>query len=308
MEGKPCRINVLLQAGRKESMNYKQVEAFRTVMLTGSMTIAAQKLFTSQPNISRLMSQLEKDTGLRLFERKAGKILPTPEAEALFREVERSFISLQTLDEAAASIRRIGVGELRIGSVSSIAIGLLPQVIKTFRDRYPDVPVSVQISDSPTVSKWTATGYVDFGLVAYIVDTPGIEASIFHREKGMCVVPETHPLAVKKRIRKSDLHGQPFISLPKGDATRTVIDAAFQPDSRNHILEATFAPAICTMVAAGLGVSIVNPLVVRYLHIQSLKAIPFEPAIAFESYLLRPQNRVEHSLSTAFYACLHEFA
>lgn len=288
-------------------MNYKQVEAFRTVMLTGSMTIAAQKLYTSQPNISRLMAQLERDTGLRLFERRAGKIVPTPEAEALFREVERSFISLQTLDEAAVSIRRLGVGELRIGSVSSIAIGLLPKVIKQFRGRYPDVPVSVQISDSPTVSKWTATGYVDFGLVAYIVDTPGIAAELCHREKGVCVVPESHPLAVKKRIRKSDLQGQAFISLPKGDATRAKIDAAFQPDSRNHILEATFAPAICTMVSAGLGVSIVNPLVVRHLHISALKVIPFEPAIDFDSYLLRPQNRVEHALATAFYASLQEF-
>ncbi|WP_151637670.1 LysR family transcriptional regulator [Noviherbaspirillum aerium] len=287
-------------------MNYKQVEAFHTVMLTGSMTIAAQKLFTSQPNISRLMSQLERDTGLRLFERKAGKILATPEAEALFKEVERSFISLQTLDEAALSIRRLGIGELRIGSVSSIAIGLLPKVIRRFRDRFPDVPVSVRISDSPTVSKWTATGYVDFGLVAYTVDTPGVAASICHREKGVCVVPQAHPLAAKKRIRKSDLHGQPFISLPKGDATRAVIDAAFQPDSRNHTLEATFAPAICTMVAAGLGVSIINPLVIRNLQIPSLKAVPFEPAIDFASYLLRPENRVEHSLATAFYACLQD--
>lgn len=285
-------------------MNYKQVEAFRTVMLTGSMTVAAQKLFTSQPNISRLMAQLERDTGLVLFKRKAGKILPTPEAEALLREVERSFISLQTLDEAAMSIRRLGVGELRIGSVLSIATGLLPQAIKVFRKQYPDVPISVQISDSPTVSKWTATGYVDLGLVAYVVDTPGVEAKVWHREKGVCVVPAAHPLAQKKRIRKADLRGQSFISLPRGDAVRKMIDAAFTPDERRLILEATFAPAICTMVAAGLGVSIVNPLVIGSHPIPGMAVIPFEPGIDFVSHLLRVQNRVEHLLASEFCKCL----
>lgn len=285
-------------------MNYKQVEAFRTVMLTGSMTVAAQKLFTSQPNISRLMAQLEHDTGLVLFKRKAGKILPTPEAEALLREVERSFISLQTLDEAAMSIRRLGVGELRIGSVLSIATGLLPQAIKVFREQYPDVPISVQISDSPTVSKWTATGYVDLGLVAYVVDTPGVEAKVWHREKGVCVVPAAHPLAQKKRIRKADLRGESFISLPRGDAVRKMIDAAFTPDERRLILEATFAPAICTMVAAGLGVSIVNPLVIGSRPIPGMAVIAFEPGIDFVSHLLRAQNRVEHLLASEFCRCL----
>jgi DNA-binding transcriptional LysR family regulator len=234
--------------------------------------------------------------------------VPTPEAEALFREVERSFVSLQNLNDAAASIRRLGVGALRIGAVSSIATGLLPQVIKVFRRSYPDVPITVHISDSPTVTKWTASGFCDLGLVAYVVDSPGVQASVFHRERGVCVVPKSHPLAAKRKIRKKDLDGEPFISLPHGDATRALIDAAFQPDGRHLALEATFALVICTMVAAGLGVSIVNPLVIGNLHILDVKRVPFEPAIEFVSYLLRPTQRVEHALAQAFLDCLASVA
>jgi DNA-binding transcriptional LysR family regulator len=164
--------------------------------------------------------------------------------------------------------------------------------------------VWVQNSDSPTVSKWTATGYVDFGLVAYVVDTPGVEAKAWHREKGVCVVPADHPLASKKRIRKADLNGEPFISLPRGDTVRALIDAAFTPDTRSLILEATFAPAICAMVAAGLGVSIVNPLVIRNQLTPGIVVIPFEPGIEFVSHLLRARNRVEHLLATEFCRCL----
>jgi DNA-binding transcriptional LysR family regulator len=285
-------------------MNYKQVEAFRAVMLTGSMTTAAAQLYTSQPNVSRLVGQLERDTGLQLFKRMAGRLLPTPEAEALFREVERSFVGLQGLREAALSIRRLGTGTLRIGTVSSIAIGLLPTALSAFRRQHPDVPVAVHISDSPTVCKWTAAGFCDLGLVAYLVDTPGVEARIWHRERGVCVVPDDHRLASRRRIRAGDLDGEPFISLPPGDGTRAAIDAAFQPDRRLLTIETSFAPAICTMVGKGLGVSIVNPLVSRSLQIPGIKEIPFEPAIEFVSYSLRPQQRVEQAMATEFFRCI----
>jgi DNA-binding transcriptional LysR family regulator len=70
-------------------MNLKHIEAFRAVMLAGSMTAAAKELFTSQPNISRLITQLERETGLLLFQRSGVRLIPTSEGNAFFREVER---------------------------------------------------------------------------------------------------------------------------------------------------------------------------------------------------------------------------
>lgn len=61
-------------------MNYKQIEAFRAVMLTRSMTEAAAQLHTSQPNISRVIGQLEREAGFRLFERVGNRLAPTDEA------------------------------------------------------------------------------------------------------------------------------------------------------------------------------------------------------------------------------------
>ncbi|ESH86950.1 LysR family transcriptional regulator [Cupriavidus sp. HPC(L)] len=285
-------------------MNFKQIETFRTVMLSRSMTIAAEQLHTSQPNVSRVIAQLEREAGFRLFERIAGRLVPTAEGEALFRDVERAFVGLDTLRDSARAIRQLGTGTLRIGAVPSIAMSVMSPAIREFRKRHPDVPISVHTSDSPTVAKWTATQFCDFGLVSYVADTPGVEASSLREVQGVCIVPADHRLARKRRVVARDLDGETFISLTHGDGTRAAIDAAFAPDRRKLTLETPYAATICTMVSMGLGVSVVNPLVIRSLRIAGVKALPFEPAIVFNSYVLRARQHPEAALAGVFLDCL----
>src|SRR5471032_1331068 len=107
-------------------MNLKHIEAFRAVMLAGSMTAAAKELFTSQPNISRLITQLERETGLLLFQRSGVRLIPTSEGNAFFREVERAYVGLQGLTNAAAQIKNLGTGRLRIAAMPSAGMTLVP--------------------------------------------------------------------------------------------------------------------------------------------------------------------------------------
>lgn len=79
-------------------------------MLAGSMTAAAKELFTSQPNISRLITQLERETGLLLFQRSGVRLIPTSEGNAFFREVERAYVGLQGLTNAASRSRTSAAG------------------------------------------------------------------------------------------------------------------------------------------------------------------------------------------------------
>lgn len=286
-------------------MNFKQIETFRAVMLSRSMTMAATQLHTSQPNISRVIAQLEREAGFRLFERIGGRLVPTPEGEALFRDVERAFVGLDALRDSARAIRQLGAGGLRIGAVPSIAMTVLPQAIHEFRRRHQDVPISVHTSDSPTVAKWTATQFCDFGLVSYVVETPGVSASVLRDEDGVCIVPVEHRLARRRKVVARDLDGETFISLTHGDGTRAVIDAAFGPDDgRRLTLETPYAATICTMVGMGLGVSVVNPLVVRSLRPPGVKALRFEPAIGFRSHVLHARQHPQPALAGVFLECL----
>jgi len=297
-------------------INFKQVETFRAVMLSRSMTQAARELHTSQPNISRVIGQLERQIGMRLFERAAGRLVPTPEGRAFFRDVERSFIGLRSLENSAASILKRGVGRLRIGSVPSMALTLAPSAIQRFSQLFPDVVVSLHVSDSVSVGQWTATGYSDIGIASYVHDSQGIDVELLGEMTGVCIVPATHRLAKGRgALKPDDLDGEPFLSHGYGDGTRQRIDGPFtkdREDGRILACESHYAAAICKMVGLGMGVSVVNPIVAHSYRDSDIAVRRFLPAIPFPTYALHPQNQprslLNREFAALFAACMQEEA
>ena len=213
-------------------MNFKQVEAFRAVMMTRSMTTAAGLLHTSQPNVSRWIALLEKTLGFVLFQRVGTRIIPTPEAEAFYADVERAFIGLESLNDSASSIRRRGTGLLRVGAVGSITQCVLPDAIRLFRQKFSDIPVVVNTGGSDVVAKWLATGVCDIGFCSLHTDLPGLHYERINTAHGAGIVPAAHPLAAKALLTPADFHDENFISLPAGSFNRAAIDRYFPDDAR----------------------------------------------------------------------------
>jgi DNA-binding transcriptional LysR family regulator len=285
-------------------MNFRQIETFRAVVLTGSMTAAAQQLHTSQPNVSRVIGKLEAEIGFELFDRLAGRVVPTKGGEALLREVERAFVGLDSLAASAQAIRQAGVGTLRVAAAASISVSVIPVAIRKFSERYPSVRIIVDTSESSIIANWTATQHCDLGFVSYVSDKPGVVASVLHSESAVCLVPSGHRLARKRRLMPQDLHGERFISLPSGSSSRRAIDAAFREDGRVMVLETPFAATICRMVSEGLGVSLVNPITSRAMKLPGIVAVPFKPDIEFKSYLLRSQLAPRDTHAAFFVSCV----
>lgn len=123
-------------------LNLRQVEAFQAVFQTNSMTAAADLMGVTQPAISRLIRDLEAETELRLFERSRGGLLATPEAVALYREVQRSFSGLDRIAQAAAALRLKRTGILDIAASGGPAFHCLPAVIHQFSDAWREVRLS----------------------------------------------------------------------------------------------------------------------------------------------------------------------
>ncbi|WP_341958299.1 LysR substrate-binding domain-containing protein [Pseudomonas sp. RC10] len=290
-------------------MNFKQVEAFRAVMLSGSMTAAAESLHTSQPNISRLIAQLERASGFKLFERVGGRLLPTDEGAALFVDVERAFVGLQSLEHSAQNIRRGGTGQLRIAAVPSLSLTLLPRVIQRFRQENPEAAISIHTNDSPMVAHWAASQFCHVGLASYVGDDmPGVRTRKICDVPGVCVFPKGHRLSALAAVKPEDLYGEEFISLSLNDGSRTRVDRAFAGDKehRKLNLETPYAATVCSLVALGLGVSIVSPMVAQeYLHM-GIETRPFAPQIRFSTYLLLPEDRPQSVLSQRFSVLIEE--
>ena len=98
----------------------RQIDAFRAVMMAGSVSAAASYMHVTQPAVSRLLRDLEADLGFPLFDRAGGRLVPRKAAAMFFREVERVYVGLDQLLRVAQDIRALSEGVLRIGTVSSL--------------------------------------------------------------------------------------------------------------------------------------------------------------------------------------------
>lgn len=291
-------------------MNPKSIEAFRAVMLSGSMTIAARDIHTTQPNVSRLISHLEYDLDMKLFERAGNKLTPTDEAIAFLVEVERYYLGLKTLKDTAGNIKLFGSGRLRIATAPALGLGFIARAVKRFSEACPGVTVSVRTNNSATLEQLIASQLCDVALAVY---ASGGNSNAVNVEKladirGMCALPAGHRLADRALIQASDLKDESFVSLSHHDGMRERVDSVFQDlhIHRNMLVETEFFATVCSMVISGVGVSVVNPLVAQDFIAQGLVLKPLEPCVLFPVYLLSPSHRPASILAQRFLDVVRE--
>lgn len=283
-------------------MNLRQIEAFRSVMRLGSMTAAAEVLYTSQPNVSRLIAQLELSTGLVLFKRAGVRLIPTQQGQALFQEVERAYVGLDSLKHSAKNIRNLGTGRLRVAAVPSTGMSVLPRVLKAFTDTRPELTVSLHVNSSPTVEQWVKSQFCDIGIVVHPGDVTGQQVELLAQTAAVCVLPSSHPLAERAQITFEDLEEQRFVSLCHGDGTRSMVDELFEHAGVERVMavEAQYSAINCEMVALGMGITLAHPLVARdYAH-RDIVIKPFRPDILFPTYVIWPTAQARTRLAEEF--------
>src|SRR5262249_17334821 len=145
-------------------MNLKRLQAFRAVFEATSVTLAAERLHTTQPAVSRLISDLETELGLALFTRRNRRLVPTFEGQAFYREAERAFAAVDQIVDIARDIRTLKGAHLRIAAPMIAAFGILPAAIEAFLAAHPQVRLSLDTKDIRDIADWVATGPVDLGV------------------------------------------------------------------------------------------------------------------------------------------------
>lgn len=275
-------------------MNLRQLEIFRAVMMSGSASRAAELLQVTQPAVSRALAELEENIGFFLFDRVKGRLVPTPEGNLFFRDVNDSFIGLDRIRSSAARIRDFGLGTVRIASQAALGSTLVPRAIKAFREAHPDVAITLQVLSSAAVRDHVMYQQFDIGLAAEEVDLSGVEHRLFGNFRAVCALPPGHPLAAKDVIRPEDLEGEPFIALSPEDRLRAQLTKVFDEAGVKPqvVVETPYALTVCALVLNGVGVGIVNLVAAEGFPERGLILRPFEPEIYFRSYLLfRPDSQ-----------------
>jgi len=280
----------------------RQIEAFRAFIEAGTVSRAAELLRISQPAASKLLIHLEEDTGLQLFERESGRLALTDRGMRLYEEIDRIFSGVDQIARAVEQIRREDRGRLQVGVMPGLSGKFVSRVVSGFLEKHPNVHVSVDTRASQFIAEWLVTRQLDVGILTTMVDQTHLASVSLIEEPFVCIMPLGHPLTRLKRITPSDLEHQQYITFGAGSLTRRRVEAAFEEKGVPKpvsVLEATTAPNICEFVAAGLGVSIVHPLMVESVK-ERVAVRPFDPPIPSGFQICRPHTARNSALVDVF--------
>src|SRR5437879_10725291 len=249
---------------------------------------AAEMLHISQPAMSKLIAHLEEDTALKLFDRVKGRLAPTERGMRLYEEIDRIFAGVRQVENSVDAIRREEQGRLLVGVMPALSGRLIQRATMGFLQKFPNVFCSVHSRSSEWIVDWLVTRKLDIGLVSSRVDNPYIIAEPLMEHPLVCLMPLGHPLTAKSVIEPHDLDDIPFVSFDTESHTgqRVALMLETHKVRLNIALVANVAPTLCEFVAAGLGVSLIHPLLAGGLR-DRLAVRRFEPAVPFDFRLRR---------------------
>lgn len=282
-------------------LNLRQIEAFKAVIDNGTISRAAQILNISQPAMSKLVAHLEFDTGLRLFDRVKGRLAPTDHGMRLYEEVGRIFAGVRQVESAVEAIRREEQGRLAIGVLPALANSFIQRATTGFLKQRPSVYCSVESLSSQWIVDWLIARKLDVGLVSARTDNPYVSLEPLMEQPLACIMPIGHPLAEKRVIEPDDLNAIPFVGFTSDIfVSHLVGDVLDRFQVKPQIaLVANHALTVCEFVAAGLGVSLVHPLMVSGLE-HRLAVRRFEPDILYNFQLCRSADSRNAHIVEAF--------
>lgn len=283
-------------------ITFKQVDAFRTVVSTGTVTEAAAMLGISQPAVSRLISDFEAEVGFRLFQRSGRVLVPTDEARLLVEEVRQAVSGMEHIKESATAIGKFGHARLSLVITPGVSSQLAPDLIQEFAATWPQAMARMEIAPSDDAVEWMVSQNYDFGVTTTEPANPSFDSLVIRNSDVCCVVPTGHPLAGKTLVQAQDLASENFISYMPSSRFRFEMDQFFEAKGiqRQMQYETRTTDAVCRLVARGLGVSVVGASLDYLRTIPDCVALPFAAPLTFRAVLFWSKNKPLSAVGQSF--------
>jgi len=250
---------------RSEHMNIKKYEAFVRAVERGSLSKAAEELGYTQSGISHMMQSLEEEVGFPLMVRTSSGIVPNAEGELLLPIIRQLLNTNESLEQYIAKIKGADTGRLRIASFSSVATYWMPSILREFQKDYPHV--EIQIVEGGTDSIDAMMNNREAELCIYTGgEKLGLEWIPLCRDQLLILLPPRHPLTERAAVPLEMLMDEQFI-MPLAGYDYEVHHILDRLDHYPHIRFSSCSDyAIISMVAEGLGISILPELLLRNYH------------------------------------------
>ncbi|MEU0811856.1 LysR family transcriptional regulator [Streptomyces sp. NPDC005970] len=240
-------------------MELQQMRYVVAVAETNSFTRAAERCLVVQSALSHQIARLERELGARLFERTSRRVRLTPAGEAFLPAARQC---LGAAERAAAEVAA-AVGEVRgrlaVGLIPTVTAADIPEALRDFRGRYPQVRVNLRVGASDDLVEQVRQGSIDVAFLGLPTTArpQGVAAHELARGRLIAVVAPDHPLAAEPAVDLRRLSSEVFVDLPAGTAGRAQTDQAFSAAGlvRDVAFEVTAADYIARLVGPGLAVA-----------------------------------------------------
>ena len=259
----------------------RHMEVFRAVMLTGSISGAAKMLYVSQPAVSKLIAYVEGRLNLRLFDRLNNRLVPTADAHALYREVDRVYQAAMAVNECAAALAAAPSQQLRICCSASLATAVLPAALAEVKRDVPSMKILWHTSLIVEMPIQLLSKKVDLSIAALPVIHDHLHSRAFMRGYMVCVLPHGHPLANEPAISLRQLENEALMLFRPDMPFGKLLAQAFERAGvqLSSFLDFSNAVEAAALVKQGMGVTIIDEFVAAE---SGLVVKPLEEEIEFD--------------------------
>ncbi|MBS0271193.1 MAG: LysR family transcriptional regulator [Proteobacteria bacterium] len=277
-------------------MIFRHLRYFIAVAEHKSFTAAAYALNITQPSISQQIADLEKTLGFNLFKRNSRSVELTVAGQVFLKEAKEILRLTENAIEKATKAFKGYSGELRIGALEPAVVGFLPRIIRAFRERHPDVVVTIQHMNPEVQLKAFQEEKIDVGFTRFFTqeNSLNLRQELIYEDSIVAVLPKDHPLANQKTISVTELAKEHFILFNRVE-TKGFFDVIvhFCQEKGNFAPSITQEPnllqTLFLLVESGLGVSLV-PACVRYLNIPNVHIVDLKEETPVIPLMISYQN------------------
>lgn len=240
-------------------MDTNSLSAFLAVADSGGFTAAAERLYLTQPAISKRIAQLEEQLGARLFDRIGRQVHLTEAGHALLPRARQVIRDLDDMSRAISGLSGEVSGTLRIGTSHHIGLHRLPPVLRQFSREFPKVQLDIHFIDSEEAWEGVLNGDLELGVVTLppVADDRVYSEAIWNDPLVFMAAPE-HPLATEQQVSLEMLTHYAALLPSPVTFTRRIVETLFREQSLtlNISMSTNYLETIHMMVSIGLGWSL----------------------------------------------------
>jgi len=282
--------------------NLRPLQIFHAVMRFGTVSEAARQLNVTQPAVSKMLKLMEEQAGIELFKRHSGRLYPSRDAEQLFAETERLFGHIQALKDKIGGLRESQEGELVVAAIPTIASSLIAKAIGRFIEGRPKVKFELKAHTSSQVVEAVARQQADMGFVHGPVDDKHFDGEYVWETEVVCLMRKHHPLSRLDVVTVDDLRPHRLITLaptsPPSWLLKDIIASAGMPGTTK--IQTNLSVAAYSLVDAGVGIALIDPLAMLSNSFPNLVLRPFQPKLRIRTACLYSNYRPLSRLSVDF--------